>query len=90
MLTLKLTGDLEDLRALRGAGLYDPDPARDAAAQRIGAGIRARGGDGLVYASLRRPGGDCAAGFRPDRFSDCRHVRMVQFYWDGSQLLTGG
>jgi hypothetical protein len=90
VLTLKLTGDLEDLRPLRGAELYDPDPGRYGAAQRLGAQIRAQGGDGVVYASLRRLGGECVAGFRPDRFSECRHVRMAQFYWDGAQLLPEG
>ena len=87
LLALKVTGELEDLRPLWGSEVYDPDPSRYGAAQRFAAQIRAQGGDGIVYASLRRLGGECVAGFRPDRFSDCRHVRLVQFYWDGAQLL---
>lgn len=86
VLTLKLTGNLEDLRTLRDGEWYDPDPARYAAAQDFAAQVRSRDGDGIVYASVRLPGGECVAGFRPDRFSECRHARLVHCYWDGSRL----
>jgi len=86
VLTLAFTGNLEDIRTLRQAEWYDPDPARYAPAQAFGAEIRGRDGDGIVYTSVRRPGGECVAGFRPDRFSECRHARQVYCYWDGSRL----
>ena len=87
VLTLKLTGVLEDLRPLSGAAWYDPDPARYGPAQGLGAQVRDCDGDGIVYASVRRPGWECVPGFRPDRFSECRHARLVQCYWDGAQIM---
>ena len=32
------------------------------------------------------PGGECVAGFRPDRFYGCRHAKIIPFYWDGARL----
>lgn len=85
-LTLDCSGDLEDIRPSREAAWYDPDPECYGPAQAFGARIRAAGGDGIAYASVRRPGGECVAGFRPDRFSNCRHARLIQLYWDGFRL----
>lgn len=86
VLTLRCTGAFEDIRPLLGSELYHPDPACYGPAQRFAAEVRVRDGDGILYASVRRLGGECVAGFRPDRFSDCRHARLVQCYWDGSRL----
>ena len=86
VLTLKLTGELEDIRLLLRSELYDPDPSRYGPAQVFAAQVRDLDGDGIVYASVRRLGGGCVAGFRPDRFSECRHARLLQFYWDGARL----
>ena len=86
VLALKFTGELEDIRPLAQPQWNDPDPTRYGPAQGFGARIRAAGGDGIVYPSVRRPGGECVAGFRPDRFSDCRHARLIQCHWDGARL----
>lgn len=70
----------------KGLRAYGPDLSRYGPAQAFGAQIRAGGGNGIVYASVRRPGGMCVAGFRPGRFSDCRHARLIQCHWDGARL----
>jgi hypothetical protein len=87
MLSLNFTGDLEDIRPLVQSELYAPDPGQYSSAQRFAAQIQARDGDGIVYASVRRLDGECIAGFRPDRFSDCRQVRIIQLFWDGVRLM---
>jgi len=89
MLTLLATGTFEDLRADRESpGLHDPLDWGPGQAQ--GARIRAAGGNGITYASVRRPGGACVAGFRPGLFSHCEAAGTVQFFWDGMALHGPG
>jgi hypothetical protein len=84
VLSLRCTGALEDIRSLAGTDLYDP--AAYGPAQTFAAKVRAGNGDGIFYASVRRPGGECVAGFWPDLFTECRHVRRIQCFWDGNRL----
>lgn len=86
LLALACTGGLEDIRTAAGSDLYHPDPSGYAPAQAFAAQVRGRDVDGILYASVRRLGGECVAGFWPDLFSECRHLRRVQCYWDGSDL----
>ncbi|MFC0267926.1 RES family NAD+ phosphorylase [Kushneria aurantia] len=59
-----LEGRLHDLRGAPDATpLLDPDDWR--AAQALGRQIREDRGDGIVYPSVRDPGGECAAVLRP-------------------------
>lgn len=86
MLRLQATGAMEDLRPLFGTGdpIYHPDDW--SAAQARGAALRAAGAQGLVYASVRRVGGECLAGFRPDLFSRCLPAGFFQLFWDGERM----
>ena len=86
MLSLTLAGTLEDLRPLFAEGHAIYDKQDWTAGQACAAALRAAGADGIVYASVRRAGGECVAGFRPDLFADCRPGRAEQFFWDGKRL----
>jgi len=90
LLTLAVTGLLEDARPLfrPGATIYDPEDWTEG--QRFGARLRASGTDGIVYTSVRRLGQECVAGFRPDLFSACRPAGNIQIFWDGNQLWGPG
>ena len=90
LLTLSLTGLLEDARPLFRAG--DPIYAKEdwAPAQVYGARVRGAGAKGITYASVRRIGQDCVAGFRPDLFHGCRPAGTLQMYWDGTSLWGPG
>jgi hypothetical protein len=33
---------------------------------------------------VKRPN---SAPLRPDRFSECRHAKVIQAYWDGARML---
>jgi hypothetical protein len=86
---------LADIRAdlvdLRGYGRRKPDlmnPASYAASQEFARAERARGAGGIVYDSVRREGGLCAAVFRPRLVAPCRQGPHVCFVWDGS-AVTG-
>lgn len=81
-----LDATLHDIRGQRGtlADLYDPD--RYAAAQSAASKLRTNGSDGIVYESVRHPGGECAAVFRPRLLSNCRQERHLCYVWDGCTI----
>ena len=90
VLGLVFAGWAEDIRASRSTQIeiYAPDSWE--AGQAFGAEARSTGTDAIAYASVRRLGGECLAGFRPNAFSNCRHLRYVQFFWDGRALHGEG
>jgi hypothetical protein len=83
LLGLVFEGVVEDIRSTDLPAVYDP--ASLTAGQSLGSQVRSRGGDGVAYSSLRRLGGQCLAGFRPNAFHSCRTLKFMQFYWDGTQ-----
>ena len=90
VLTLVFAGSVADLRGAspEWPGAFAPDSW--VAGQALGAKLRSTGVDGIVYSSVRRLGGECLAGFRPNAFSRCRFMRQAQFFWDGAALHAEG
>ena len=66
--------------------LYDPEPEHYPAAQAWASASRGQGGDGVVYSSVRRAGGQCAALFRPRTIAHCRIIRPLHYLWHGDRL----
>jgi hypothetical protein len=88
VLRARLRGELHDLRG-RAAELtevYDPD--NYGAGQALGRRLRAGGSSGIVYDSVRREGGECAAVFRPRLLSGCKQAEHLSYVWDGSRITT--
>ncbi|MEJ1159662.1 RES family NAD+ phosphorylase [Prosthecomicrobium sp. N25] len=82
---LDVRADLHDIRPLPGREpLLDPDDY--AAAQAFGAALRAAGSEGIVYPSVRMPGGDCAGLFFPDLAAGVRQARHLDYHWDGGRV----
>lgn len=83
-----LVGDLHDLRGCqdRMPDLFDPDPDRYGAAQRLARQLRDDGSSGLVYPSVRRPSGECAAVFRPPVLAPVRQGPHYCYVWDGAAI----
>lgn len=83
-----LHAELHDIRGLANsnADLYDPD--NYACAQGLAAELRDTGADGIRYLSVRHPGGECAAAFRPRLLSNCRQERHLCYVWDGTTIKT--
>ena len=81
-----LVGRLHDLRGIAedAPALYSLD--NYGASQALGGALRGLGSDGLVYDSVRSPGGQCAAVFRPRLLSDCRQERHLCYVWDGNTI----
>lgn len=65
-------GDFPDLHAMAHPAL-DPDPDRGyPAGQRLAADLRSEGHRGLIYPSVRHPGGRCFVAFDPGIIQNVR------------------
>jgi hypothetical protein len=85
-LLLDVTAQLHDLRG--GDPMLAPclDPDDYAALQGLGQRLRASGAQGLVYPSVRSPGGECAGLFYPDLAANLREGRSLDYHWDGARV----
>lgn len=83
-----LDAQLHDIRGHKEASpeLYDPDPAHDDAPQSFAESLRAQGSNGVVYDSVRDPGGECVAIFRPPVISPVRQGSHYCYVWDGQAI----
>lgn len=62
--------------------LHDPDSYD--VSQNLGAKLRAGGENGILYNSVRCPGGECAAIFWPDLMEVPIQGDHFEFHWDGN------
>ncbi len=76
-------GELHDIR---GGFRAEHDPASYAASRKLGARLRKRGSNGIVYDSVRRAGGECAALFYPDLARPCVQGKHLMYRWDGHRI----
>lgn len=83
-LTARIAGLLHDLRA-DFPDCLDPDDWT--AAQALAASLRAAGGDGVLYPSVRWPAGQAAALFWPNLVHPpITQAHTLQYHWDGSRM----
>ena len=78
-----------DLRALAdpiGRQVHDPDDYR--VSQQVGALLRDAESDGVVYRSVRDPGGICYAVFQPSAVHGCHPVQRLAYMWDGARITS--
>jgi RES domain len=84
-LVMNVTATLHDCR-----GLPSTDPVLSAdeytASQRLGTTLRTSGADGVVYPSIRNPGGECAGLFYPDLASLPIQGRHFDYHWNGTSV----
>jgi hypothetical protein len=76
------------LHDLRGDGDHAAvlDPEDYTAGHRLGASLHAAGAEGVVYPSVRRPGGDCVGLLYPDLASNPVQGRHLDYHWDGERV----
>jgi hypothetical protein len=84
LIVAELEAPLHDLRKLRDAAVYDPQ--HYGAAQALGGRLRASGSWGVVYRSVRHPGGTCVGVFRPRALKNARQSRHLALHWDGERI----
>jgi hypothetical protein len=84
-IVLSIGADLHDLRGIEPANpVLDPDSYL--ASQRLAAALKTNGADGLVYPSIRHPGGECVGLFYPDCASEPVQGRHLDYHWDGTRV----
>ncbi len=84
-LVLDVAASLHDVRTLGGASPV-LDPNDYSAAQALGSTLRALGSDGVVFPSVRQPGGECVGLFYPDCASLPTQGRHLDYHWDGTKV----
>lgn len=83
-----LAAALHDLRGRRAEHPLVYHEEDYAAGQQLAGRLRGGGSDGIVYDSVRRRGGECAALFRPRLLSNCRQERHLCYRWDGQRIAS--
>jgi hypothetical protein len=80
--------EFHDIRGQRDTrpALYDPDPDRYGTARSFAATLRDQGSNGIVYDSVRDPGGECIAVFRPRLLTPVIQGAHYCYVWDGESI----
>lgn len=83
-----LDAKLHDVRGAQATmpDIYDPDPARYGPAQALASRLRAESSNGIAFDSVRDPGGQCAAIFRPRVLSPVTQGPHFCYVWDGKAI----
>lgn len=84
-ISLDVNAVLHDLNTLGATTpVLAPDDYR--AGQALGAALRRQNSDGVVYPSVRQPGGECAGLFYPDGATAATQGRHLDYHWDGASV----
>ncbi len=79
-----LAGEYVDLRGVRGHGSLNPDPKVGYPIGNILAdAVRVRGLNGIVYPSIRHPGGTCFVALWPHAVQSVAEGDIYRLVWDG-------
>jgi hypothetical protein len=81
-----VTCDLHDLRGCQATYLEVLHPTDYSAGQKLGGRLRADGSNGVIYDSVRAPGGTCVGVFRPRCLADCTQERHLTYRWNGKRI----
>jgi len=82
----KIVHPMHDIR--HGFGdLHDPDISTYPLTQAFGQKRRDEHSWGIVYRSVRHPGGECIAAFRPPAVTIPRQGPHLSYVWDGSSIV---
>ena len=84
--SVQAKGKVADLRQASQAEPRIVDPDDYAYAQGIGRTLRAQGAQGILYPSVRHPGGECLAAFRTTLLKNCLHAAYLEYNWNGAAM----
>ena len=74
------------LHDLRGGWPAAHDPHSYVASIALARQLRAADSAGIVYDSVRHPGGECLAAFYPDVVAPCVQAQHLIYRWDGTRI----
>ena len=83
-IVMAVDADLHNLRDVEPAPALDPESYAES--QALAAILRGAESDGIVYPSMRHPGGECVALFYPDCASNPLQRRHLDYHWDGQRV----
>jgi hypothetical protein len=77
---------IHDIRGRRGAmpDIYDPRSYSNS--QRLGWQLKLAGSNGIAYDSVRHPGGECVAVYKPRLVQNLRQGVHLRYVWDGTSI----
>ncbi len=81
---VRISAQLHDLRPDGAVAPEVYNPSNYAASQALGRQLRQAGSAGVVYRSVRHPGGECVGLFKPKGASQCVHAAYLLYVWDGT------
>jgi hypothetical protein len=83
-----ISGEFHDIRggARCYAAICAPDPAAYGTAQNFARGLRAQGANGIAYDSVRDPGGECVAVFKPRAIAPVVQGPHYCYVWNGTAI----
>ena len=81
---------LHDIRNLQDKlpTIYESNPAGYGSAQIFAKDLRNDGSNGIVYSSVRDPGGECIAVFRPHLLKPVIQGTHYCYAWDGEKMVN--
>lgn len=82
----KIDKAMHDITGRGWSHLLDPDPNNYDKPQAFAYALRLGGSNGIVYPSVRHPGGECIAAFWPDVVSIPVQTKHIELKWDGSRV----
>ncbi|SDH70407.1 RES family NAD+ phosphorylase [Bosea robiniae] len=85
-IVLEVDAELHDIRPLEAEAAAVLDPADYTASQALGIALRAIGSAGIVYPSVRCPGGECAGLLYPDGAGHPVQGRHLDYHWNGERV----
>ena len=84
--SVEAKGQVADLREASRADPRIVDPDDYGYSQAIGRTLRAEGALGIVYPSVRHPGGQCLAALRTGILKNCLHAAYLEYNWNGRSI----
>ncbi|MBU2874266.1 RES family NAD+ phosphorylase [Marinobacter salexigens] len=76
---------MHDIRGPEFKDLHNPDVDDYALSQKFANRWRNKGSNGLLYNSVRHPGGECIAAFKPKAVSIPMQGPHLKYFWDGGK-----
>ena len=84
-IVLDVDAELHDILHLNATSpVLAPDDY--SVSQALGIGLRSLGSNGIVYPSVRSPGGECVGLFYPNCASNPTQGRHLDYHWNGSTV----
>ncbi|HVN05110.1 MAG TPA: RES family NAD+ phosphorylase [Bryobacteraceae bacterium] len=74
-----------DVRAITARNAPYHDPLSYSASQALARQLMAEGSNGVIYGSVRYPGAECLACFRPALVTNVRNTAHFEYRWEGTR-----